>query len=103
MVEVQRCVRKSLQGTWQTLKAWEEQQPSSYRPPLPVPLLVAIVCEARRFALSVRDSKHTDLWLTFSTLVLVGFFGMLRPGEICRLHVTLHCLTAGLSEVHMPW
>lgn len=78
-------LRKCLQSTWGTLKAWEEEQPSSYRAPLPLPLMAVIICEARKLALEASEAKLKDLWLTFSVLVMIGFYGLLRPIEICSI------------------
>lgn len=68
-------LKKSLQSTWQTLKAWEEEQPSSYRWPLPMPLMAVIVCESRRLALEAGDRRQMDLWLVFSVMVSTAFLG----------------------------
>lgn len=85
MVQISRPrLRKSLQTAWNSIKAWEEQRPSSFRPPLPIPLLAAMVCKARIFAQSSQGPERV-LWHVFATLLMVGFFGMLRPGEIFNL------------------
>ena len=78
-------LKKSLQATWQALRNWEESQPSSYRPPLPLPLLAVMLCEARSLALASPDEKRKDIWMIFSTLLMIGFFGLLRPGELCSI------------------
>lgn len=75
-------LRKSLQGAWEAIKSWEEQNPSHFRPPLPLPLLVSIVCKARVFAEGSDNNQDKMLWMAFSVLVLTGFFGLLRPGEL---------------------
>ena len=85
MVQITRPrLRKSLQTAWNSIKSWEEQRPSNFRPPLPIPLLVAMVCKARIFAQNSRGPERV-LWHVFATLLMVGFFGMLRPGEIFNL------------------
>jgi hypothetical protein len=85
MVQIARPrLRKSLQTAWNSIKSWEEQRPSNFRPPLPIPLLVAMVCKARIFAQKSRGPEGV-LWHTFATLMMVGFFGLLRPGEIFNL------------------
>lgn len=78
-------LRKSLQNSWQALRGWEESQPSSYRPPLPLPLLAVMLCEARIVGLSAMDPKRKNSWMMFGTLMMVGFFGLLRPGEFCGI------------------
>lgn len=72
-------LRKSLQATWQALRAWEELKPTSYRAPLPLPLLVVMTCAARHRAYFECKGGQQELWLVFSTLMLVGFFALLRP------------------------
>ena len=77
--------KKRLQSTWSTLKAWEELKPSEFRMPLPLPLLVAIVCKSRLFAVNAVDRKTEGLWYNFAALVMTGFFGLLRPGELLSI------------------
>ena len=67
------------------MKSWEEQKPSGLRPPIPLPLLCVMVCKARLLAHESADQKSCDAWMIFSALLLVGFFGLLRPGELLAL------------------
>lgn len=78
-------LKKKLPATWAVLRSWEEQQPSAFRAPLPLPLLAVMVVEARRMAMECQEKKQQELWLTFATLMMVGFFSLLRPGELCSL------------------
>ena len=78
-------LRHQLKSTWATIKAWEEQQPSQLRSPLPIVLLVSMICKARLLSEVTSDSKTRRRWLVFSSLIGLGFFGMLRPGEIFNL------------------
>ena len=83
-------LRRNLQRSWETLKSWEECLPSALRTPLPVSLLVAMICRSRIEAYDSQDQR--EKWLAFSTLIGVGFFGLLRPGELLNLkrkHVDL--------------
>lgn len=75
-------LKRKLQGSWSAIRSWEEQEPSNYRPPIPVPLLAALICKARLKAETAPDKKGRFLWHCFGTLLMVGFFGLLRPGEI---------------------
>ena len=79
-------LRHQLKSTWATIKAWEEQQPSQLRSPLPIVLLVGMICKSRLLAEISSSSKTRQRWLVFSSLIGLGFFGMLRPGEIFNLH-----------------
>eukprot|EP00435_Cladocopium_sp_Y103_P044530 s581_g12.t1 len=67
-------LRKSLQNTWSILRGWEEQQPSSFRPPIPLALLVVTLCEARQLAVTSQDHKRREVWYGFSALMMVVFF-----------------------------
>ena len=80
-------LRKSLQNTWNILRGWEEQQPASFRPPMPLAILVVLLCEARQLAVASQDQKRREVWYVFSALMMVGFFGLLRPAEICAIRL----------------
>ena len=67
-------LRKSLQNTWNILGGWEEQQPSSFRPPLPLALLVVMLCEARQLAVASQDHKRREVWYAFSAFDDGGLF-----------------------------
>lgn len=90
-------LREALQGTWQVLQAWEVEKPSSYRAPMPLPLMAAVVCEGRKSATETPDRKMKDSLLAFTTLVMVAFFGLLRPGEVCGIQVADVSLPNGRS------
>jgi hypothetical protein len=90
-------LRKGLQGAWEAIKSWEEQTPSHFRPPLPLPLLTAIICKARVIAERATEERDRSLWRTFSVLVMTGFFGLLRPGEIFNLRAQDVVLPNSLS------
>ena len=81
-------LKQSLQSTWNTLKSWEEQKPAGLRPPMPLPLLCVLVCKARVLAQESGESKTRDAWMIFSALLLIGFFGLLRPGELLALRAS---------------
>lgn len=78
-------LRKALPCTWQALRSWEELKPSKFRAPLPLPLLAVLTCASRHMAFFECEAQQRDLWLTFSTLLLVGFYALLRPGELLKL------------------
>eukprot|EP00435_Cladocopium_sp_Y103_P007248 s2633_g2.t1 len=77
-------LKKCLPTTWSHLLAWEELRPVSFRPPLPIAFLIAMMLEARLHSLKSENSEGED-WLVFSALIGIGFFGLLRPGEIFSL------------------
>lgn len=79
-------LKHQLKKSWETLKAWEESLPSGMRSPLPVTLLVAMICQARILAFEADDdSSKAKKWLRVSMLLGLGFFGLLRPGEMLAL------------------
>ena len=78
-------LRRNLPETWDNLISWEELRPANFRPPLPVAVLIALICEARRWSLTIDDPVMSDRLLTFAALTGLCFFGMLRPGEMFKL------------------
>ena len=90
-------LRHKLPQTWSTLKAWEEQEPSKLRAPMPIVILMGLLCQARvNSELSCSTITH-DKWMDFSVLLAVGFFGLLRPGELIQLRKKDVCLPNNLS------
>lgn len=86
MLQIMRPrLRRTLQNTWEALKSWEESQPSRFRAPLPLALLVAMVCCSRLRAANSTSERDREMWYVFSALLLVGFFGLLRPGELVNI------------------
>ena len=57
-------------GCWSLITRWESLEPLVHRAPLPEELCFAIACLAIRWG-----------WHRFGLLLLVGFKGILRPGE----------------------
>ena len=86
-------LRGQLQTAWGNLKTWEEERVSRLRPPLPVPIWLNAVGLARAHARMESQEKIRQQWVLFSALIELGFFCLLRPGEIFRLK---HC------DVAMP-
>lgn len=78
-------LHRKLQASWNAIKAWEELQPSSFRPPLPLTLLMAMVCRAMLNSENCESRKEGELWKAFGAMLLTGFFGLLRPGELFGL------------------
>ena len=64
-------LRHVLGGSWRVVAAWEREEPSIPRAPLPVKWLRALVVCALTLKLCSTASA-----------LLVGFFGLLRPIEI---------------------
>lgn len=78
-------LRRGLQGAWEAVKSWEELSPSHFRPPVPLPVLACLTCKARIIAEQAKSQADHRLWLLFSAFLLIGFYGLLRPGEMLNL------------------
>ena len=76
---------KTLKSAWAVLRAWEEQMPGSFRPPLPFTLLAAMTCQSRLQAARDDSCSSRSIWHVFGTLLNVGYFALLRPGELLKL------------------
>lgn len=86
-------LKRNIKRSWDTLKSWEESQPSQLRRPLPLSILIGMICQARVEAFLCADQpKAAEKWWTFSVLIGLGFFGLLRPSELlslCKKHIDL--------------
>ena len=78
-------LRFQLKATWASIKAWEEQQPSQLRAPLPLPILMGLLCQSRLFAETELEGKEREKIFRFAALVGLCFFSLLRPGELLKL------------------
>ena len=75
-------LRKALQTSWSSLKSWEEQEPYSFRPPLPLALLAAMVCKSNLMGMQEDTAEQRRMWFTFTALILVSFFWLAETGRI---------------------
>ena len=78
-------LRRTLKSAGAVLRAWEEQVPGSFRPPLPLTLLAAMTCQSRLQAARDDSRSSSSIWHVFGTLLNVGYFALLRPGELLKL------------------
>lgn len=55
-------LRSQLRASWSTIKSWEEQEPSCLRSPMPLPILMGLMCLARVRAetCSSNEEKRTN-------------------------------------------
>ena len=74
-------LKKTLKAAWNAVRTWEEQTPTKFRAPLPLSLLVALTCQSR--VQSCSGKKGTQA--SHSGLLNVGYFALLRPGELFKL------------------
>ena len=81
-------LRGQLNHAWSNMKVWEEERTRTLRPPLPVAIWLAAVGLARAHSVVSTSEVFKQQWLILSVLLEIGFFCLLRPGEILRLR---HC------------
>ena len=67
-------IRSSLSGAWRILRHWERLEPDKARAPCPILWLRALTVAAATWS-----------WPRVALTLLLGFFGLLRPSEICGL------------------
>ena len=94
-----RCgVRGRLPRAWRALRNWRLEEPLRTRPPIPRALVLvhAFAC----FARSPLEAGIRRLQLLIGgVLLLVGFFGLLRPREMARLLRNDICLPSDVADV----
>ena len=64
-------LRSSLAAPWSVLKTWDMLEPVTHHPPMPVQVLYALAGTAMAWQ-----------WPHFAALLVLGFFGLLRPSEL---------------------
>ena len=83
-----RHLKGKLRGAWDSIESWSAEVESFLRPPLPVRALQALVGMARvlGYAYAKQGDRTPALELfTLASLLEVGFYGLLRPGEMLSL------------------
>jgi hypothetical protein len=78
-----RHLRGRLGRGWDALRSWGLQRPQRSRLPLPWEVLKAMVGLA--FCLGLEGGRKATAFFSMSVLLRVGFYGLLRPAEICSL------------------
>eukprot|EP00933_Yihiella_yeosuensis_P048966 TRINITY_DN45457_c0_g1_i1.p1 TRINITY_DN45457_c0_g1~~TRINITY_DN45457_c0_g1_i1.p1 ORF type:complete len:185 (+),score=15.47 TRINITY_DN45457_c0_g1_i1:2-556(+) len=79
-----RQLKGQLREAWDSYESWSDEQLTSLRPPLPLLILTALCYSARLRALAVRGLEGLE-WFFLSIMCMVGFYGLLRPGELLSL------------------
>ena len=85
---VQPKLKGRINTAWENLGVWEEQRTSRLRPPLPIPLLLLMIGLARAHSSVILCPLEQRRWRVFATLLEIGVFCMLRPGELLKLKHT---------------
>ena len=74
LVQSYGWLKPSLAGPWGMIRAWEYQEPSIHHPPIPAPVLRALVACALAWD-----------WPKVAVMLALGFFALLRPVECIGL------------------
>ena len=85
-------LKGSLRRAWTVAKAWGGKKSKSSRPPIPKDVALAAFLTAFNQAMEADSRANGRTWCCFAILVLLGFRGLLRPGEIykrCRRDLVL--------------
>lgn len=83
-------LRGQLPGSWRLLKAWHQNEIPNRAPPLPERLLQALV-----------GWSWFKGYFAFGVSLLVGFYGMLRTGEILNIRSTHIQANSAGSKVYL--
>lgn len=67
-------LRTALAGPWKVVRTWETLEPSRHHPPIPRQVVFALAATALAWE-----------WPKVAALLLLGFFGLLRPSELISL------------------
>jgi hypothetical protein len=79
-----RPLKGKLRSAWDSIAAWRLQRPVSSRVPMRIEIMTAL-CHYSALAACKLDQARSALWMSFATVVRVGFFGLLRPKELFAL------------------
>ena len=81
-----RHLKRNIPRAWDAIRAWQAERPWHNRIPLPVSLLRAMFSVAISWAMETPRVAH--LLIPFAVLLITGFAGLLRVGEIIALRFT---------------
>lgn len=88
-------LKHRLKSAWDTLKSWEESIPSQLRTPMPLPVMMAMLCYARVQGMQAsNDIRMQNKWFQFSVLVSLGFFWTFTTGR----NVSAASKTCGFTQ-----
>ncbi len=79
-----RQLRGHLRPCWDLIQDWQESVPSQLRNPMPLLILESITVLARLYGMQASGLARFE-WLALACLLEVGFWGLLRPGELYAL------------------
>ena len=76
--------RGRLRQAWESVGSWGLELPGRLRTAVPLPVLLCMSILSRVMAAET-SGQDAYLWLSCSVLCEVGFYGLLRPGELLRM------------------
>ena len=85
---VARHLKGKLRKAWDSVESWGTELDVRLRPPLPSSILHALTGTARALAMDqLRMGNRAECLklFAFATVLETGFYGILRPGEMCDL------------------
>jgi len=86
-----RSLKGMLKPAWDSIAAWKTIEPSQMRLPMRLEVVRALAYFGILAGLMLEPSRYWE-WLSFGICLRVGFFGLLRPGELLdiqRSHLQL--------------
>ena len=89
--------RGQLKRAWDALASWRQELPAGHRTPFTEDLVRALSAVA--WHQSVQEPADAWRWLIWGFLLRIGFFGLLRPGELSALLVSHILITTASSLV----
>jgi len=80
-----KFLRHHIPRPWEAIRSWQLKLPSQNRVPITIQMVRAI------FVVSIKLASKSDKWsllfIQFALAVRLGFYAMLRPGELIRLRL----------------
>ena len=101
-----RSLRGCLRDSWDALQSWQFELENRTRNPIDVGVLQAMCAVAKLLGCQALKEGRAALaweWFVFATLVAVGFYGMLRPGEIVALRKDIVRCPSPFEADREPW
>jgi len=88
-----RSLKGHLRQAWDSVSTWKMEQPVRSRVPFRYELVQAVSYAAVLHAVAL-DCEKAALWWSLAVVLRLGFFGLLRPKEICQMRIG-HVVTPG--------
>ena len=90
MQHVHRELKGQLRKSWELARAWNLSLPVGMRTPMPLQIMWTLVAVCLSLAAAAGEANAAR-YIAGAVSLLVGFHGLLRPGELCQVR-RRHCL-----------